>query len=122
MPKEKDFSQVFQALKAIMQPYEKDLVLKTNQEGNYYLNTHHQREDGYTIAFSGVETKKNYVSYHLMPVYANPELLADLSPTLKKRMRGKSCFNFTNVNEETLKELKALTKKGFEKFKKTKLI
>jgi hypothetical protein len=122
MPNEKDFSQVFQDLKTIMEPYEKELVLKTSESSNYYLDTHHKRKDGYVEAFGGVQVKKNYVSYHLMPVYAYPELLDNISPALKKRMQGKSCFNFTKVDEETLKELGTLTKKGFEAFKKAKLV
>jgi hypothetical protein len=122
MPKEKDFSPVFQDLKAIMQPFEKDLVLKKDEPNKYYLNVHFKREDGYQEAFGGVEIKKNYVSYHLMPVYAYPELLGDISPTLKKRMQGKSCFNFTKVDEKVLKELRDLTKKGFEEFRKAKLV
>jgi hypothetical protein len=122
MAKEKDFSQVFRDLKAVMQPYEKDLVLKKDEADNYYLNVHYKREDGYQSAFGGVEVKKNYVSYHLMPLYAYPELLADLSPTLKKRMQGKSCFNFTKTDTETLKELRELTQKGFEEFRKAKLV
>lgn len=122
MQKEKDFSQVFQDFKAIMQPFEKDLVLKKDEADNYYLNVHFKREDSYQGAFGGVEVKKNYVSYHLMPVYAHPELLAGLSPALKKRMQGKSCFNFTKTDTETLKELKDLTQKGFEAFKKANLV
>jgi hypothetical protein len=122
MAKDKNFSGVFQNLKAIMQPYEKDLVLKKDETDNYYLNVHYKREDGYQGAFGGVEIKKNYVSYHLMPLYAYPELLADLSPTLKKRMQGKSCFNFTKLDAETIKELKDLTNKGFEAFKKAELV
>ncbi len=122
MPTEKDFSQVFHDLKAIMEPLEKDLVLKKDESDNYYLNVHHTREDGYQGAFGGVEIKKNYVSYHLMPVYAYPELLRDVSPALKKRMQGKSCFNFTKTEAETLKELGDLTQKGFEEFKKANLV
>ena len=122
MPKEKDFNQVFQDLKAVMQPYEKELVLKKDEADNYYLNVHFKREDGYQGAFGGVEVKKNYVSYHLMPVYAYPELLETISPTLKKRMQGKSCFNFTKTDAEMLKELEGLTRKGFEAFKKANLV
>jgi hypothetical protein len=122
MPKEKDFSQVFQDLKAIMAPYEKDLVLKNDKPENYYLDTHYQREDGYVGAFGGVQVKKNYVSYHLMPVYAYPELLESISPELKKRMQGKSCFNFSKTDDDVLKELRDLTKKGFDEFKKANLV
>ena len=97
-------------------------MLKKDEPDNYYLNVHYIREDGYQGAFGGVEIKKNYVSYHLMPVYAYPELLETITPTLKKRMQGKSCFNFTKVDEETLKELETLAKKGFEAFKKANLV
>lgn len=122
MPKEKDFQSVFQDLKAIMQSLEKDLVLKVDEPGRYYLNARFTRDDGYQMAFGGVEIKKNYVSYHLVPVYVRPALLENLSPTLKKRMQGKGCFNFTKLDEETTKELKNLTKKGFEAFKKANLV
>lgn len=45
-----------------------------------------------------------------------PELLNGISPELKKRMQGKSCFNFKKVEPELFKELAELTKKGAERF------
>lgn len=53
--------------------------------------------------------KKSQVAYHLMPVYVHPELLTDLSPELRRRMQGKSCFNFTKVDRDLFAELGALT-------------
>jgi hypothetical protein len=122
MTKEKDFSQVFQDLKAIMQPLEKDLVLKADEPGRYYLNARFTRDDGYQMAFGGVEIKKNYVSYHLVPLYVRPGLLDNLSPTLRKRMQGKACFNFTKTDAGILQELRDLTKKGFQEFRKANLV
>jgi len=72
--------------------------------------------------FGGVQIKKNYVSYHLMPVYAFPDLLDGLSPELKKRMQGKSCFNFKTVDKALFKELGALTRKGYQRYKKEGLV
>jgi hypothetical protein len=63
-----------------------------------------------------VEIKKNYVSFHLIPVYASAALRDGLSPSLKKRMQGKSCFNFTAIDPEHVEELTAVTRKGFEGF------
>lgn len=57
---------------------------------------------------------KNYVSYHLMPVYMNPAMHERISPELKKRMQGKACFNFTEVDPGLFRELAALTATGFE--------
>lgn len=119
---EKDFQAVFDQLKAIMKPYEGQLELQHDQPGNYSLLVQYKREDGYQGWFGGIQIKKNYVSYHLMPVYAYPELQDGMSDELKKRMQGKSCFNFKSVDEKLFMELGKLTKKGFDAFKKDKLI
>jgi hypothetical protein len=69
-----------------------------------------------------VRLGKNYVSYHLMSVYASPAQLKSISPELKKRMQGKSCFNFKGVDPKLFKELKVLTKTGAAKFSDGKFI
>ena len=115
MTREEKFEVIFSELKALMTPLEPHLVVKTDEPGNYYLNTHRVRADGYVYAFGGVQIKKNYVSYHLMPVYAQPDLLNGVSEGLKNRMQGKSCFNFTQPDEGLFAELGRLTQKGFAK-------
>ena len=52
-----------------------------------------------------------------MPVYMQPELLATVSPELKSRMQGKSCFNFSSVEPALFKELAALTKASYASYK-----
>ena len=47
-----------------------------------------------------------------MPVYVNPKLLNNISPELKRRMQGKSCFNFKKIDESLFEELAVLTKRG----------
>jgi hypothetical protein len=50
---------------------------------------------------------------------ANSQLLADLSPGgLRKRMQGKSCFNFTAVDEPLLAELAELTAVAFQDYQR----
>jgi hypothetical protein len=66
--------------------------------------------------FGAVKIGKRYVSFHLMPVYVHPELLDDLSPELRKRMQGKSCFNFTRPDDALFAELARLTAAGFAQF------
>ncbi|WML50032.1 hypothetical protein RCG23_09380 [Neobacillus sp. PS3-34] len=117
------FNEIFSRLKSIMISYEGELEVKVDTDENYYLDTKHVMEHNKKPLFFGaVQIKKNYVSYHLMPVYACPDLLENLSANLKKRMQGKSCFNFKKVDEEVFQELGDLTKKGFEKFKRKNLI
>ena len=59
--------------------------------------------------FGAVQLKKNYVSYHLMPLYALPALRERVSPDLQKRMQGRSCFNFKKVEPDLFGALERLT-------------
>ncbi|MEO1366515.1 MAG: hypothetical protein AAFX50_05025 [Acidobacteriota bacterium] len=107
---------VFERLKAIMVPVTGTLDVQIDKPGHFDVNTFHIMKNKKPLWFGGVQIKKNYVSYHLMPIYANPELLADLSAPLKKRMQGKSCFNFKVVDEALFDELAALTRRSFEDY------
>lgn len=112
-----EFEVVFAQLKSILQAHEAQLVVKADGPGNYSLDTHIKRADGYVHWFGGVQIKKHYVSYHLMPIYSDSGLLEGLSPELKKRMQGKACFNFKKLDQELFEELKQLTVQGYERFK-----
>jgi hypothetical protein len=70
------------------------------------------------IPVAWVQIEKGYVSYHLMGVYGNPKLLETCSSDLKKRMQGKSCFNFKTVDGALFLELERLTKVSLEGMKK----
>jgi hypothetical protein len=115
---EKDFKRSFYSLKDILIKYEKHLTVKSDKKDIYNLYAGYSERYKRDIYFGGVEIKKNYVSYHLMPIYINPELLKDISPNLKKRMQGKSCFNFKTIEAVQIKELAHLTKQGFDFYKK----
>jgi len=60
---------------------------------------------------------KAYASFHLMPVYGFPDLLDAASLELRKRMQGKSCFNFNRIDEPLFTELEGLTARGIERFR-----
>jgi hypothetical protein len=46
-----------------------------------------------------------------------PDLLSDLSPALRRRMQGKSCFNFTSIDPVLMTELETLTAASFDRFR-----
>jgi hypothetical protein len=117
-----DLQPVFSQLKSILQNFEPRLLLKVDKPGSYSLDAPYSEKYKRELFFGAAQVKKNYMSYYLFPVYMFPELLKGISPELKKRMQGKSCFNFTSIDKELLSELKQLTKSGFEKFKKEKLL
>lgn len=119
---ENQFRKIFERLKSILKKYENSLKLKTSTEDNYYLDAGYYEKYKQQLFFGAINVKKNYVSFYLMPVYVFPELLKDISPELKKRMQGKSCFNFKQIDDKLFKELEDLTKKSFNEFKKAGLL
>jgi hypothetical protein len=116
MANTKEFKEAFQRLREILVPYAAKLNVVADTDTNYYLETHYVMENKRRLFFAAVRLGKAYVSFHLMPVYASPEIINGLSPELRKHMQGKSCFNFKTVDEKLFKELEKLTKLGFKKF------
>lgn len=115
---ESQFQETFIKLKDILIGYAEELVVVIDEEDNFYIDTHFVMKNKKPMYFSSVKINKNYVSFHLMPVYVFPELLEGLSPALKKRMQGKSCFNFKTIDDELLNELTALTSAGYSSYAK----
>ena len=116
MASKNDFPIVFEQLKNILKPYAKKLTLKADTSDSYYIDGPYSEKWKKQLFFGSAQVKKNYVSFYLMPVYMYPELLQGVSPELKKRMQGKSCFNFKKVEPDLLSELTELTRKSAEKF------
>lgn len=101
--------ETFAALKSIFEPYIDDLAVKTDDDRTLYLE-----KSGGTAKpemFGAVMVKKNYVSFHYMPVYLAPDYLDGVSADLRKRMQGKSCFNFTRADDPTISELRSLVER-----------
>jgi hypothetical protein len=111
-----DFPALFARLKALLATYAPSLKVVDDTPGKYYLETGYSAQWKKPLFFGSAIVQKNYVSFYLMPVYMFPDLLEGISPALKKRMQGKSCFNFKQVDETLLTELEALTRKGFARF------
>lgn len=107
----------FESLCKLMRKHADALVIVNDSPTDYYLNTAHVMKNKKPLFFGAVQVKKNYISYHLMPVYVNPELLDSISDPLRQRMQGKSCFNFTSVDDELLDELATLTAAGLNYYR-----
>lgn len=116
MASDNDFSIVFEQLKNILKPYAEKLTLTTDTPDTYYIDGPYSEKWKKQLFFGSAQVKKSYVSFYLMPVYMYPELLQDISPDLKKRMQGKSCFNFKKVEPHLFSELAELTRQSVEKF------
>ena len=60
-----------------------------------------------------VHVGKAYVSFHHMGVAAGQRLNGGLSPGLRTRMQGKTCFNFKERDEALFRELEGVTTAAF---------
>ena len=79
VPKHADFEATFKTLRALLKPYQRHFVVIVDKPGKYYLSTKTSKtRSGAAIWFGGVAIKKNYVSFHLIPVYAAPALLKEM--------------------------------------------
>jgi hypothetical protein len=106
-----DFQAVEARLRQILEPYRDELSVTTEGPGGMVLEMpgYEGKPWGYV---AGTRIGKSYVSFHLMSVYADPTLMESMSPELRKRMQGKSCFNFTKIDEPLFDELEAVARKG----------
>jgi hypothetical protein len=123
--KKADYKPAFDALKPVLGKCSKRLAVKTDTPTEYTLVTKSPsafpQHKGQPMWFGCVRLGKAYASFHLMPLYMNPSLTKTISPALKKRMQGKTCFNFTiNPEPEVLAELKRLTEAGLKAWEEKK--
>lgn len=115
-----DFEGIFARLCEILRRQSGNLSIKDESPNRFSLvgGVHPKHKTPMPIAWT--EVGKNYVSYHLMPIYGCPKLVESSSEKLRARMQGKSCFNFKAVDEPLFEELERLTAAGFEAFKRAK--
>ena len=108
-----DLEPVYRRLMSILEPYGRRLHVTAQTPTEYGVDVAPEPERDPTTWFGGVRLGKRYVSYYLMPVYVDPSLAETISPELRGRMQGKSCFNFTKVDEGLFAELDSLTRASF---------
>jgi hypothetical protein len=66
--------------------------------------------------FAGVRLAPKHVAFHLMPIYTDPHLLDDVSPALRRHLKGKTTFDFAAIDEVLVAELEALTARCYEAY------
>jgi hypothetical protein len=121
MPASNDFPTIFTRLKRIYSDIPGALVTADGPQ-DYSLNTPYSPRCKKELFLGAVQIKKNYVSFHLMPVYMFPDLLEGVSPELRKHMQGKSCFNFKQVDEGLFTELESLTGQSIARLQRENLL
>lgn len=102
-----DLQAVEARLRRIFDPYRDSLSVSREGPDGIYLET--PGDEGTPWGYvGGTRVGKRYVSYYLMGAY-DGGLQSQMSPELRQRMQGKTCFNFTKIDEGLVAELETLT-------------
>jgi hypothetical protein len=102
---------VFQQLREIILRAAPLMVVAKDIPGQVELHApwRSPRKPKEPVWFGMVKIGKAYVSYHLMPLYTEADLAASVPDPLRRRMQGKTCFNFKSSDEDRFAELEDLT-------------
>ena len=112
---------IFADLKSVLADYSDRLVVKVDTPIEFTLVTRSAspfpKHKGNPMFFASVRAGKAYVSFHLMPLYMCPAVAKSVTPALKKRMQGKTCFNFKAGPEpQLIADLKNLIEAGLQEW------
>ncbi len=66
--------------------------------------------------FAFVKPASKHVGFYLLPVHTWPDLVAPISPALRKRHTGKSTFTFAVPDEALFAELEALVARAYQRY------
>jgi len=111
----KDFDAVFSDLRAILTRHASKLTVSEDAPNRYCLDAPvgpatlkawGGKAKRKTIPVAWTEIGKAYVSFHLMGLEAAS---GAISPALKSRLQGKTCFNFSKPDAALFEELEAVT-------------
>jgi hypothetical protein len=102
--------EAFAGLRKILVKHSAGFRVKFDTPSQYGIESREALWNRKPLFFAAVQIKKSYVSFHLLPLYACPDLKKDLSAELTKRIHGTACLNFKEPDARLFAELNKLTK------------
>lgn len=117
-----DFASTFKSLKRAVKRHAGFLTAQTDTGTEYILTGPMMERWKKELWFGGVRQGKSYVSLHLMAVYMFPDLLDGISPELRARTQGKSCFNFKRIEPPLLDEVDGLIAPCVERLRTERIL
>lgn len=120
-----DLSEIQQTLQALFSPHAPHLQIREHNDAKYEVAgtisvmQGKQKVDGHY--FASVIPKPKDIRLYFFPIYTHVDSF-ELSPDLKKFLKGKSCFHIKKLTPEVEEEIKAMIAKGVELYKTDALI
>lgn len=113
-----ELAKIFARSREILLTHSQALVLVRDEPGNIYLDAPYQMKNGKPLFFAAAAIRKQYVAFHLMPVYVFPDLLDVVPAELERRRHGKSCFNIRQFDDTVFAALERLTARGISRYRR----
>jgi hypothetical protein len=112
------FGELYAELRMIMVDNANAMIVAKDAPGELEMHAPwpNPRKPAERMWFGAVKISKSYVSYHLMPLYLQDDLLSSASEALRKRMQGKTCFNFRMIDKALFADLAQLTHRAAVRF------
>ncbi len=122
-----DLIEIFQTIRAAMQPYETlGFNSRINSDKDYDLwsdkNVVLLGKQRNEIYFAGLKIMKSSVTLHFMLIYTNPEIKELLHPDLLKLLKGKSCFHFKKLDETLMEQIAQALDIGYKTYKQNEWV
>jgi len=118
----KDISEITETLKSTLGNFLGPLKVKVDKPGNFEVNGTIQAPQGKKmvdgIYFSSIVPKDKDVRFYFYPSYTHASEFEDLSETLKKFKKGKSCFHVKYLDDTLEAEIKAMVGKAVALYQK----
>ena len=113
---------IFNAIKAMLQPYIKGTIKERGKEGGMYnlVSEKAIEVEGRKrpeVYFASILVQKGYVGFYFMPVYMNNEADKMMKPELMKCLKGKACFHIKKNDPVIMDQIKEALRKGYEVYK-----
>lgn len=122
-----DLIEIFQTVRAAMQPYETfGFNSRINSDTEYDLwsdkNVTLMGKQRNEIYFAGLKIMKSSVTLHFMLIYIQPEVKELLHPDLLKLLKGKSCFHIKKLDETLMDHIAVALEVGYKAYKQNEWV
>ena len=64
------------------------------------------------LLFTSLTIRKDHIEWCFVPIYTDPGLKDVLSPRLMEQLEGTLCFHLTQIDDQTLRDIKDAMEKG----------
>jgi hypothetical protein len=111
---------IFDRLRIMLLRNALGLYVKRDAPGDVCLVTR-KPHDGKELIFGTVQSRIQFVTFHLSALEMNPALREGMSAELERHLQG-SAFNFSHIDEAQVAELAALTRRSLDDWKQKGLV